>query len=131
MDTTVAGIGSGVRLGCKREQFRRGIAPEAAASSEAGHTGVGSTGKDQSTYAFENDSTGCITGNRPIFASRAQEILLLQEGGTVLDPFIGAGTVAMVALRANRKFLGCELNPKFIAIAQARIDAEMAQGKLF
>ena len=53
------------------------------------------------------------------------------DGGTVLDPFMGSGTVAKVALRANRKFLGCELNPKYIAIAQARIDAEMSQGKLF
>jgi DNA modification methylase len=53
------------------------------------------------------------------------------EGGTVLDPFMCAGTVAQVCLRAGRQFLGCELNPKYIAIAQARIDAERRQIKLF
>ena len=32
-------------------------------------------------------------------------------GGIVLDPFMGSGTTAMVALQNGRRFLGCELNP--------------------
>ena len=46
------------------------------------------------------------------------------EGGTVLDPFFGAGTTGLVAQRHNRKWIGCELNPEYAAIAQARIEAE-------
>jgi len=46
------------------------------------------------------------------------------EGGTVLDPFFGAGTTGLVAQRHNRKWIGCELNPEYAAIAQARIKAE-------
>jgi DNA modification methylase len=46
------------------------------------------------------------------------------EGGTVLDPFFGAGTTGLVAQRHNRKWIGCELNPEYAAIAQARIRAE-------
>ena len=46
------------------------------------------------------------------------------EGGTVLDPFFGAGTTGLVAQRHNRKWVGCELNPEYAAIAQARIKAE-------
>lgn len=52
-------------------------------------------------------------------------------GGIVLDPFMGAGTTALVAARLNRRFVGCELNPKYIEIAERRIAAEVAQRKMF
>jgi DNA modification methylase len=42
-------------------------------------------------------------------------------GGVVLDPFIGAGTTAVVAERLGRQWLGCELNPEYAAMARARI----------
>ncbi len=45
-------------------------------------------------------------------------------GGLVLDPFIGAGTTAVVAERLGRKWLGCELNPEYAAIAQTRIQQQ-------
>lgn len=44
-------------------------------------------------------------------------------GGTVLDPFMGAGTTAVVCERLGRKWVGCELNPEYAAIADARIRA--------
>lgn len=52
------------------------------------------------------------------------------EGGTVLDPFMGSGTLALVALRLNRNFLGIELNPDYVKMAESRIAAELAQWKL-
>ena len=42
-------------------------------------------------------------------------------GGTVLDPFNGAGTTGLVALRNHRNYIGCELNPEYAAMAEARI----------
>lgn len=39
----------------------------------------------------------------------------------VLDPFMGAGTVALVALQHNRRYLGIELNPDYIELAKKRI----------
>ena len=42
------------------------------------------------------------------------------EGGTVLDPFIGSGTTAAVAKRFGRKFVGFELNPNYLALAEKR-----------
>lgn len=42
-------------------------------------------------------------------------------GDTVLDPFMGSGTTGVVALRHGRKFAGIELNPKYVALARARI----------
>jgi len=45
-------------------------------------------------------------------------------GGTVLDPFFGAGTTGLVAERNGRRWIGCELNPDYAEIAQRRIEAE-------
>jgi DNA modification methylase len=46
------------------------------------------------------------------------------EGGTVLDPFAGAGTTGMVALRHGRSFVGCELNADYVRLARDRIIAD-------
>lgn len=36
--------------------------------------------------------------------------------GLILDPFMGAGTTAMVAKENGRNFIGCELNPEYLKI---------------
>jgi DNA modification methylase len=46
------------------------------------------------------------------------------KGGTVLDPFGGAGTTALVADRMQRDAMLIELNPQYAAIAQRRIAAD-------
>jgi DNA modification methylase len=43
------------------------------------------------------------------------------EGGTVLDPFSGAGTTGLVALRLGREYIGIELNPEYVEMSQRRI----------
>ncbi len=43
------------------------------------------------------------------------------EGGVVLDPFCGSGTTGVVALRADRRFVGIELNPEYVQMARRRI----------
>ena len=52
------------------------------------------------------------------------------EGGTVLDPFFGAGTTGLVALKQNKKFIGIELNPEYIEIAKKRLKPFLEQEKL-
>jgi len=52
-------------------------------------------------------------------------------GGTVLDPFTGSGTVAVVAIENGCEFVGCELNPEYVKIAEDRIAPVAAQGSLF
>jgi hypothetical protein len=49
---------------------------------------------------------GCDAGWRP---------------GIVLDPFMGSGTVALVAEQERRDWLGIELNPAYIELAEARL----------
>ena len=52
--------------------------------------------------------TPCILAGSPV-------------GGTVLDPFFGAGTTGLVAQQYNRKWIGCELNSTYAQIAIDRI----------
>jgi site-specific DNA-methyltransferase (adenine-specific) len=42
-------------------------------------------------------------------------------GGTVFDPFTGSGTTAFVALTNGRSYIGTELNPAYIEIAERRL----------
>jgi site-specific DNA-methyltransferase (adenine-specific) len=56
--------------------------------------------------------------------------LVAPPGGTVLDPFLGSGTTAIAAETLMVKWVGIEMNPEYAAIAEARIAAETAQGKL-
>jgi len=44
-------------------------------------------------------------------------------GGVVLDPFMGSGTTALVARKLGRRFVGSELNPDYVAIANKRLSA--------
>jgi site-specific DNA-methyltransferase (adenine-specific) len=43
------------------------------------------------------------------------------KGGVVLDPFFGAGTVGLVALQLQRRYIGVELNAEYVEIARARL----------
>lgn len=47
-----------------------------------------------------------------------------KHGDIVLDPFFGAGTTGLVAQRNNRRWIGCELNPEYAAMAEQRISQE-------
>lgn len=42
-------------------------------------------------------------------------------GGVVLDPFFGAGTTGYVAQKLGRNWLGSEINPTYIALAEKRL----------
>ena len=48
-----------------------------------------------------------------------------RPGDIVLDPFMGSGTTAAVALQHGRQYLGCELNPEYGQLQQERINKAM------
>ena len=65
------------------------------------------------------------------FPPELAELCLLAgcpQGGTVLDPFGGAGTTGLVADRLKRNAILIELNPEYAAIAERRI---MSDAPLF
>ena len=89
-------------------------------------------GKNKQTVWTVN--TSCFNGAH--FATFPEELIKpcilagCPVGGTVLDPFFGAGTTGLVALKNDRKFIGIELNPEYIEIAKARLDSLLTQTKL-
>ncbi|GHT32426.1 methyltransferase [Planctomycetales bacterium] len=48
--------------------------------------------------------------------------LFTVENDTVLDPFMGSGTVGAVCNRLNRNFIGIEKMPQYVAVAKERIN---------
>lgn len=50
------------------------------------------------------------------------------EGGTVLDPFFGAGTTGLVAQQHGRNCIGIELNADYIDIAKRRLGLVELEG---
>ncbi len=48
----------------------------------------------------------------------------------VLDPFMGSGTVAVIARELNRSSIGCEINPSYVKIIRKRlqVDSQLDSG---
>lgn len=71
-------------------------------------------------YAVYNDSLIA----KPILAG-------CPENGIIYDPFMGSGSTAEAALRANRLFIGSEMSTEYIDIANKRLDSILRQYRLF
>lgn len=50
--------------------------------------------------------------------------LITPPGGTVFDPFMGSGSTGKAAIRGGFHFIGCDLDPRFVAISEARMTFE-------
>lgn len=48
-------------------------------------------------------------------------------GDVVLDPFVGSGTTAKMALVNNRHYIGFEISKEYCGLAQSRIDEVISQ----
>ena len=70
--------------------------------------------------AHSGDTTKITIGWQPSCSCGAPTVPAL-----VLDPFMGSGTVALVAKKLNRHFLGIELNPEYVEMARKRLREEM------
>jgi len=62
--------------------------------------------------------------SRPILAG-------CPENGIIYDPFMGSGSTAEAALRANRQFIGSEMSAKYCQIANNRLEPYLKQKTLF
>lgn len=61
------------------------------------------------------------------FATYPEELIVscifagCPENGVVLDPFMGSGTTGIVARKLGRNYVGTELNPEYLKMAERRI----------
>ena len=80
-------------------------------------------GSGESTQAQKGAAKACfsrektVTGWRPTCECPAADPVPC----LILDPFSGAGTTALVADRLGRNAIGIELNPKYVALSEARL----------
>ena len=58
---------------------------------------------------------------KPLGLYRRILSVITEPNQVVLDCCMGSGTAGVVALELGRSFLGCEIDPKYFSIAQARI----------
>lgn len=71
-----------------------------------------------------NEKVGYV-GQKPLeYVKRVLEISS-NEGDTVADFFLGSGTTAVAAVKTNRNFIGCDINPRSLQLTQSRINKEL------
>jgi site-specific DNA-methyltransferase (adenine-specific) len=68
---------------------------------------------------------------KPIKLMRYLCKLITPPGGTVLDPFMGSGTTGVACVQTGRNFIGCEIDPKYFAVAERRIKQAEQQPALW
>ncbi len=111
--------------GNKERKARPGTPAENTASQAGSVPWAGSTRNKRSVWTIATQPF-----SEAHFATMAPELAETciragcPEGGTVLDPFGGAGTTGLVADQLQRHAVLCELNPDYIAIARRRIAAD-------
>ena len=52
------------------------------------------------------------------------------QGDVVLDPFMGSGSTAIATLKSERKYIGYDIEPEYIKLAEKRIAAYRRQSTL-
>ena len=58
-------------------------------------------------------------------------IVARTPGKIFYDPFMGSGTLALTAIKLGKQYVGSEINPDFVDIAQKRIKQEVSQVDMF
>lgn len=48
-------------------------------------------------------------------------LMCSDEGGLVIDPFVGSGSVGVAAKMTNRNFAGCDIKPAYVELALRRL----------
>jgi modification methylase len=52
-------------------------------------------------------------------------LVCLTKAEIILDPYMGSGTVCVVAKKLGRKYIGIEINPDYVKIAKQRLAKEI------
>ena len=73
----------------------------------------------------------CHPTPKPIELSGHFIRLHSQVGMVVLDPFCGGGSTLVAAHKLDRRWIGFDINPEYVAMSEARIKHETAQTNMF
>jgi site-specific DNA-methyltransferase (adenine-specific) len=77
----------------------------------------------KSVWTFTPESAKKIGHPAPFPVELPYRLIQLYtySGDVVFDPFMGSGTTALAALQARRHYLGCEIDPAYVELAQRRL----------
>jgi len=77
----------------------------------------------KSVWTFSAESARKIGHPAPFPVELPYRLIQLYsfEGEFILDPFMGSGQTAIAAIKTNRKFVGYEINPEYVKLAEKRI----------
>jgi DNA modification methylase len=109
----------------ERAKGQENVAPKLSRLAE---TGASTNGTGGSTLGLsghagagwrERGSTSETTGWQPSCSCKDAGPPIPQ---TILDPFLGSGTTALVADQLGRDCIGIELNPEYVTLARNRIE---------
>jgi DNA modification methylase len=92
--------------------------------------GGGKLGLWRNATAYRDQDEVIHTTQKPVALMEALVRDFTDPGDLILDPFAGSGTTGVACKRLGRRFIGWELNQKYQAAAQRRIDATHEQLEL-
>jgi len=85
-------------------------------------TGHGNLGNSKGFERFDTNNNNHPTV-KPLALMRYLVKLITPKNGIVLDPFAGSGTTLIGAKLEGYRFIGIEMEPEYIKIARARLEA--------
>jgi site-specific DNA-methyltransferase (adenine-specific) len=77
--------------------------------------------KDTIESPVESTKGNKHTAVYPLYIIQELVKLLSNENDIILDPFCGSGTTCIAAKKLRRNYLGIEINPEYVLLAQERI----------
>ena len=94
-------------------------------------SGADATSRQEGTAGLDNPRAGASRTSeavrnhhptvKPTDLMRHLVRLITPPGGLVLDPFMGSGSTGKAAILEGARFAGCDLDPEFLRIAEARL----------
>lgn len=91
--------------------YVKGAYPQGRGFIKDGFTVTGKSGQTKKYHKWEQDLSWAN-----FFIEK-----LSKENDIILDPFVGSGTTCISAKSLNRQYIGFEINPEYIQIANKRI----------
>ena len=67
----------------------------------------------------------------PVYIIQELIKLLSKPGAIVLDPFVGSGTTCLAARNLGRHYIGIDINPEYVELANKRLKESVYQHELF
>ena len=88
----------------------------------------GGLNHDRAKYVKDGNNHPTV---KPIELMKYLIKLITPPGGTVLDPFNGSGSTGCAAVELGFNYIGCELDPAYVAITEKRIAAWTKEENIF